>query len=423
MSAHWSVEDLSALLDERLPAGRAAEARLHLAGCRECAERFEGLRRSVESLRALARAAPPPELLHRVRHQAASLPVQPGLLDRLGSWWQPLALRPAFAAAFSLVLAAVLGVYVLNVYFGRHAQPAAKTTEQPLEAYLRSGVPPSPSTPSPPPPASSELLAKSEATEQQSDARQVNGAAVASTVPGGPAAPPAARDRIDIGGNEQGREAGLAISELKRDHFEEPARDAAAPGPAAAAAPASAPAPTVVAARPAPTSPAPPPPPEEDVITMTAESPVLDEKAKDVSRAAAVDAERLKEVPVHAPEPGVQTTPETRGRSLAAPEGEAGGAVSGTLREAAKKPDSPALAAAAAPVRRAIGRRTFVLTARIWREVGVTTEPGAVLTAESEAGKAILLRNPGLQALLANGQSVLLRDEGRVVELRPAALP
>ena len=123
MTAHLELEELSALLDGELERSRADEARRHLDGCVECGERYAAMQRSVATLRGLAATPPPPEILHRIRRQTATIPVNPGLLERLGDWLHPPALRPAFAAAFSLVFAAVLAVYGLNVYYSRRRKP------------------------------------------------------------------------------------------------------------------------------------------------------------------------------------------------------------------------------------------------------------------------------------------------------------
>jgi hypothetical protein len=368
VTAHLELEELSALLDGELERSRADEARRHLDGCVECGERYAAMQRSVATLRGLAATPPPPEILHRIRRQTATIPVNPGLLERLGDWLHPPALRPAFAAAFSLVFAAVLAVYGLNVYYSRQAAPAA-SSDQPLEAFLRSGVPPGPS-------------GQRAATGGQARAEEVE------------------KDKQDL------RALGYVAPAMP---------DSAAKKTAAAAAPAREPAPAP-AARLA-QAPAVPPSAGADKPALDAsrdqDAGRLDEDAEAAGRSSAEigGAAPAPEAPaVASPAPELQKARADQ----TAPE---------ATREPAKASSAEEFARREAPERHIAGR-TFTEIDGTWIERGIRPQASrARIAADSKAGRDLLGRLPELRLLLRDAGLVVLRDGGRVVELRSPKFP
>ncbi len=390
MTGHLELEELSALLDGELERVRAEEARRHLAGCAECTARLAGMQRSVATLRGLATAPPPPEILHRIRRQTASITPNPGLLERLGDWLHPPALRPAFAAAFSLVFAAVLAVYGLNVYYGRQVAPSRVGAEQPLEAFLRSGVPPGPSGQSAATGRVREekdkeelralgYLSAPQAADQATPA--ASGAAkkaAAVAAPPRPASPPAPATRL-----EQGAAAAT------RAEGDRPALNTSmgATGAAAGGAAASGDAGETAAAVPPPDALA-----SSNEVGGRTPSPELQKVARETA------------IPADAEAPH---------RAKAAAE--------------AAAPETPAVASPSAGevvrrdafgLRQAAGR-SFTKIDGMWVEHGIRMEARRLrVAADSAAGRALIGRLSGLEPLLSDAGVVILRDGGKIVELR-----
>jgi hypothetical protein len=390
VTAHLELEDLSALLDGELERRRAEEARRHLEGCAECSERYAAMQRSVATLRGLAAAPPPPEILHRIRRQAAAIPANPSLLERVGDWLHPPALRPAFAAAFSLVFAAVLAVYGLNAYYGRQA-PSGTASDQPLEAFLRSGVPPGPSGQR----AASGGEAKEGLTEKDKQDLRALG--------------------YVSGPQAQEKAPGASASASKKT--------AAVAAPARQ--PASAPAPATRLAQPLEA----PPSAGTDKPALNTSRDAAEGRptAADAEAAGRASAEVGGLAPApgqpKAPEPELQkarseeTAPEARERAKAAT------APAPPSPSPAMAPPAEQFARQDAPERQIAGR-AFTRSDGAWLERGIRPEAArSRIAVDSAAGRELLARLPDLRLLLRDAGVVVLRDGGRVVELRATKLP
>lgn len=114
MSAHASVEWLSAYLDSELAEPARAEVASHLAECEACRARLERLREVSAGLRAFEAPQAPPSLRVGVRGRVA----ESGGLAR---WWSERLRRsgrwsalPAAAPLLAVILALGVGFYVLS---------------------------------------------------------------------------------------------------------------------------------------------------------------------------------------------------------------------------------------------------------------------------------------------------------------------
>ena len=65
-----------------------------------------------------------------------------------------------------------------------------------------------------------------------------------------------------------------------------------------------------------------------------------------------------------------------------------------------------------------MGERSFILEGRRWRQQSLEGSEGRPVATSSEEGRRIVEAEPQLEALLANGSSVLLFWQGEAVELR-----
>ncbi|MEO8504432.1 MAG: zf-HC2 domain-containing protein [Acidobacteriota bacterium] len=375
MSRHVEIEELSALLDGELEAPRASVVREHLAGCTECDQRRAGLERSAQTVRSLARAVPPADILQRVRRSTSALPTERGLLDRLGGWLHPPALRPAFTSVFALVFAAVLAVFVFHSYTNRSAfGPGTEKDDKLLEAYVRSGIPPGPSGRL----AENQIAQSHDAPGAPNNALNDKDSAAAGPPSSRLAPGPALRAPT---GADSASVSARQLQESTQKKEIEVARSRVDSRGAAAAEGAAAPAPKVAVAQPA-----------EPEMAFAPAPPPRDEKAKNFDDKLAVAAE----------------APALMGglRLQAKSEAEASPA------EHRKQMASP----------RRVAGRVFDWDGAGWVERGIPADaPRQQVLASSAAGRSLMRRVAGLADLA--GSVVVLRDRGVVVELRPGTPP
>lgn len=105
MSAHATVERLSAYLDRQLSPPESREVEDHLADCPLCRQRFAGIRNVVASLRHLERMAPPPTLGGMVARRVSLEGERRGLLDRLEGGMGLFERQSMLLGLFGLVVA------------------------------------------------------------------------------------------------------------------------------------------------------------------------------------------------------------------------------------------------------------------------------------------------------------------------------
>ena len=124
MSAHASVQDLSAYLDRCLdePATRRVERHLDLCG--DCRERFQGMRRVAEGLRGLGDVEPPAELEQAVARRIRLAGEQEPWLDRLENGLGTFQKQSSTLAIFAVVLA----LAVMLVLFAQALERARNET-------------------------------------------------------------------------------------------------------------------------------------------------------------------------------------------------------------------------------------------------------------------------------------------------------
>jgi len=119
-TAHATVEDLSAYLDNELEPVRLRLVKAHLEECDECRGRADGLSRVVRDLRRLERFDPPPALgQHFLRRLHRSS--QPrGFLQRLEEGLEGRNLQSPIGFSFALVLAFSALLYFFAGSMERH---------------------------------------------------------------------------------------------------------------------------------------------------------------------------------------------------------------------------------------------------------------------------------------------------------------
>jgi len=111
-------EDLTAYVDQELPALEAHRLESHLPACPACTSTLALLRRTVSALEAMPAFAPSPALRRAVLTRISEEP--PSLLDRLRGLLRPRFMVPALSAA------ALLAVGVAVVQLSRRGEgPAA----------------------------------------------------------------------------------------------------------------------------------------------------------------------------------------------------------------------------------------------------------------------------------------------------------
>ena len=118
MSAHASVQDLSAYLDERLDEKTLERVEKHLNSCGDCRERFQGMRRVAAGLRNLEAVEPPADLELAVARRIRLAGRQTSLLDRieggLGTFQKQSSTLALFAVVFALAVMLLLFAQALE---------------------------------------------------------------------------------------------------------------------------------------------------------------------------------------------------------------------------------------------------------------------------------------------------------------------
>lgn len=99
MAHEFSAEDLSAFLDDELPAGRRAQVAEHLRSCAPCAKQLEQLKHASVAFGKHARQ-----------------PLPAGLLEKMLRRLRPAAPRrePAHRLEYVIVLAMVVGIVLVS---------------------------------------------------------------------------------------------------------------------------------------------------------------------------------------------------------------------------------------------------------------------------------------------------------------------
>ncbi len=112
MSAHATVQDLSAYLDRRLDEPELRRVEGHLDTCGDCRERFQGMRRVAAGLRHLEVLEPPPELEQAVARRIRLEGKNKSWLDRLegglGTFQEQSSMLALFAVVIALAVMLVL---------------------------------------------------------------------------------------------------------------------------------------------------------------------------------------------------------------------------------------------------------------------------------------------------------------------------
>ncbi|MCP3102004.1 zf-HC2 domain-containing protein [Myxococcus sp. K15C18031901] len=106
MSCHFE-EDLTAYVDEELPAARRAQVEAHLGTCAGCRATEGLLRHAVARLAELPDFAPSADTRRAVLARLDALPVP--WWERLKAWWRPAVLVPSAGLAAAVGLALVVG--------------------------------------------------------------------------------------------------------------------------------------------------------------------------------------------------------------------------------------------------------------------------------------------------------------------------
>lgn len=200
-------------LYQELETPRADAFKAHLATCPRCGQELQSLQRVRGAVRELPEAEPPQSVTAKLLHEAAkrARPVvredeRRGFAGWLGSFFKPIVMHPAWAAAASLIL--VLGAVV---YFKARTDVSEKPQSHPgmtaraeeAKAAAPAAVPPAGGMPA------------------QDPAPQAHGVATTTATPAEPMAPaaapdPTANDKLDRDGYfEQGNDfdrAGRAAS-------------------------------------------------------------------------------------------------------------------------------------------------------------------------------------------------------------------
>ena len=137
MSAHTTVQDLSAYLDRRLEESDLRRVEEHLDTCEDCRERFQGMRRVAAGLRRLEEQEPPPELEQAVARRIRLEGERKSWLDRLESGLGTFQEQSSTFALFAVViaLAVMLLLFAQALERARNkTTPIYFDTPPPLEA-------------------------------------------------------------------------------------------------------------------------------------------------------------------------------------------------------------------------------------------------------------------------------------------------
>jgi len=115
MNRHLQTEQLSAYLDSELGVAESRELESHFKACAECGARLRSMRRVLDGLAKVERAALPPELAQSIRRQTAAR--SPRRIDVPKSGWRSLfflPLQPALRTSFAMGLAFVMSVFLVS---------------------------------------------------------------------------------------------------------------------------------------------------------------------------------------------------------------------------------------------------------------------------------------------------------------------
>lgn len=142
LGIHATTDLLSAYLDGELPAGDGERVEAHLGRCPSCRAELDSLRRVVDTLRRLDRAAPPPALEQHVARRIALEGRRTGLLARFED--EAALFRPRIAALMpfmlAFALAAMLFFFALTLVEMEHRGPVL-VVPPPGAARIEGGEP------------------------------------------------------------------------------------------------------------------------------------------------------------------------------------------------------------------------------------------------------------------------------------------
>lgn len=121
MSKHEekTTEQLSAYIDDELPADEIREVESLLAHDKAVRQRLEGLRKVVDGLRQTEPPPPPPTLHHAVARRIALEREQVPFLDRFEANLSPLARHNPLMPMFAVVLVLAIAIYFFAVMVER----------------------------------------------------------------------------------------------------------------------------------------------------------------------------------------------------------------------------------------------------------------------------------------------------------------
>ncbi len=120
MSAHATVEMLSAYLDEELTPSEASRLEEHVEACGSCRARLQGMRNVVSTLHHLERMAPPPTLNQVVARRVALAGEEQGLLDRIEQQLDNVQRQSPIFFLFALTIALAVIVLLFAQAVERH---------------------------------------------------------------------------------------------------------------------------------------------------------------------------------------------------------------------------------------------------------------------------------------------------------------
>jgi anti-sigma factor RsiW len=112
MTAHATAETLSSYLDGELASPDRAAVERHIAACPGCRGRLDSLRRVVDNLRRIERAAPPPTLAQHVQRRVALEGDGGSLVARLEERMRRLPVASSLGTSFAVVLALAAILYL-----------------------------------------------------------------------------------------------------------------------------------------------------------------------------------------------------------------------------------------------------------------------------------------------------------------------
>lgn len=122
-SSHISLERLSSYIDSELSATEASALERHLEECASCQDDLRSLRRVIDGLRSLERAAPPSVLAQQVERRVALERPPRGLVQRLeAQLGRRSKVDSGLALGFALVLALAAIVYLFADAVDRRQQ-------------------------------------------------------------------------------------------------------------------------------------------------------------------------------------------------------------------------------------------------------------------------------------------------------------